>query len=74
MINLNYLNHNFQLYYGYNAVHDFECKNCKVHMHYVLESLIDGVEKYYLISKITTRISGKIELTCNEYLIKDILE
>lgn len=72
MFNLNYLNHDFILLdnysYSYSFKH-FKCSNCKILIGYYFNGKFDN---YYVVDNING--SYHLKLTCNEQIIKNLLE
>lgn len=70
---LKYLCHDFENAYSSKHHDDFICKNCKIRVYIKDDRLI------YIYNYIDDNLSGEISwefvnLTCNEQIIKNILE
>ncbi len=75
MIDSNYLGHNLIFTIKYYPNYDYQCKKCGIILFYDDEKPDDDTYQYNLCigdSVINPRI--KCILTCNEFLIKSILE
>ncbi len=72
MFDKNYLGHNFEFYralpYAINKQeHDKQCSICKIIIWYY------GVDGTYNII-IDDELAGSCDISCNEYIIKNIIE
>ncbi len=74
MFDKNHLKHNMELYTRYQPSHDYKCTKCGVVVWYSKHN-----DLYFLIDKDgMTQYSGNdrelLTLTCEEYIIKGIIE
>jgi hypothetical protein len=75
MIDVNYLGHNFIRYWEYGVDRDYQCTKCKVKIDY---REIIGIKNEYCVIDVNANgiavISANKLLSCNECIIKNIIE
>jgi len=69
--NKNYFGHNLISYIKFYDKHDYICTYCGIKLHFHPKQTS---KLYYFIDELINDINSECELTCEEYIIKMIIE
>lgn len=72
IFNKNHLGHEFSKFTDTRYYNDFMCKKCKIRIQYEIDRYLSTYEKYFKVNN--ANILDELNLTCDEEIIKNIIE